>query len=88
VVKVILVVFTVFIPVLGVPVLFGIWYSTRSRDVGSSGTVGAELVEAPASSVPSADETPYRRSLPFPPRSESATSDPEREATESSPPSE
>ena len=84
VVKVLLVVFTVFIPLLGLPVLFVIWYSTRSRDAELSDT--DELVEAPRWAPPSADEAPYRRPLPFPPRSESAPSDPEREATESPPP--
>lgn len=83
-VKVLLVVFTVFIPVLGIPVLFGLWYSTRSRDAELADT--AELVEAPKSTTPSADEAPYHRPLPFPAPSESAASDPKGEATESPPP--
>lgn len=83
-VKVLLVVFTVFIPLLGLPVLFVLRYSTRSRDDQLPDT--DEVVDALGSSTPSADEAPYRRPLPFPPRSESAASDPEREATESLPP--
>ena len=78
-VKVVLVIFTVFVPVLGVIVLFGIWYTTRSRDAQLSET--EELVEAPRPATPSADEALYRRPLPFPPRPESET-----EATESPPP--
>jgi hypothetical protein len=85
-VKVLLVVFTIFIPVLGVPVLFGIWYSTRSRDVQLLDTFGAGPEVPPRSRMPSADQAPYHRPLPFPAPSESAASDPEREATESPPP--
>jgi hypothetical protein len=84
VVKVLLVVFTVFIPLLGLPVLFVLWYSTRSRGAELSAT--DELVEAPGSTPPSRDEAPYHRPLPFPPRSGSVVSDSEREATESPPP--
>ena len=66
-VKVLLVVFTVFVPVLGVLVLFVIWYSTRSGDdeLPDAGPAGP----AAPPTGPSADGATYHRPLPFPPRS-------------------
>ena len=65
VVKVLLVVFAVFVPLLGVPVLFVIWYSTRSRQAPAA---TPDTLQAP-STTPSADGATYRRPLPFPPPS-------------------
>jgi hypothetical protein len=77
-VKVLLVVFAVFLPLLGVPVLFVIWYSTRSRGAKSPDAHEAELEAPPTSpaatpdvpsTTPRADVATYRRPLPFPPPS-------------------
>jgi hypothetical protein len=82
-VKVLLVVFTVFIPVLGVPVLFGIWYFTRSRGAELGERDEPEFVQLPKAPMPRADGTPSARSLPFPPHSAARA---EGEATEPPPP--
>ena len=82
-VKVLLVVFTIFIPVLGVPVLFGIWYSTRSRGAELGEPDEPEFVQLPKAPMPRADGTLSPGSLPFPPRSAAAV---EGEATEPPPP--
>jgi hypothetical protein len=82
-VKVVLVVFTVFIPVLGVPVLFGIWYSTRSRGAELGERDEPTFVQLPKAPMPRTDGTPSPRSLPFPPHSAARA---EGEATEPPPP--
>ena len=60
VVKVLLVVFTVFLPLLGLPLLLGVWFLTRSPS--------AEPLDADdAKTGASADgPTAYERRLPFP----------------------
>jgi hypothetical protein len=70
-VKVLLVVFTVFVPVLGVLVLFVIWFSTRS-DGAEVRDVGEAEPEAPSSSSAAPS---HRRALPFPPPSASKDTD-------------
>jgi hypothetical protein len=82
-VKVLLVVFTVFIPVLGVLVLFVVWYSTRSRGAELGERDEPEFVQLPKAPMPRADGTPSARSLPFPPHSAARA---EGEATEPPPP--
>lgn len=67
VVKVLLVVFFLFVPPLGVLVLFVIWYSTRSPKAPAAGSAAKpDTLRAPPT-APSADGATYRRPLPFPP---------------------
>jgi hypothetical protein len=65
-VKVVLVVFTLFVPVLGVLVLFVIWFTTRS-DGAELPDVGEGERETPSTS--SAATPPSHRRPPFPPPS-------------------
>ena len=76
VVKVLLVVFTLFVPVLGLIVLFVIWYSTRSSSAAkpepplTTSTASPDTPQAQAT-TPSADRATYGPGLPFPPPSPS-----------------
>jgi len=74
-VKVLLVVLTLFVPLLGVVVLFVIWYSTRSRGEQLQNPADAGREVSPATpdeatpNSPTVDRAPSRRPLPFPPPS-------------------
>lgn len=81
VVKVLLVVLTVFVPPVGVLVLFVIWYSTRSstdatlEPAPSSAEEMSEEVQEPTT-APGPGGAPERSSLPFPPPSSPEDTEP------------
>jgi hypothetical protein len=65
VVKVLLLVFTLFLPVLGLPALLVIWFFTRSRGDEPPDADGAQ----PGALTPSVVEPAHGRPVPFPPPS-------------------